>query len=99
MSEPLLLFSRHYDRVSAIADGRILLRGQRARCEVMPSIPDNFQRMMEDPQVLAGEMSFGFQAIVASHQARSRFLGIPVFLSRTFRHGNVFVRTDSSLRS
>jgi 4,5-dihydroxyphthalate decarboxylase len=43
MSGPLLLFSRHYDRVSAIADGRILLLGQRARCEVMPSIPENFQ--------------------------------------------------------
>jgi 4,5-dihydroxyphthalate decarboxylase len=97
MSAPLLLFSRHYDRVSAVADGRILLRGQRARCEVMPSIPETFQRMMADPQVLAGEMSFGFQAVVASQQARARFLGIPVFLSRAFRHGNVFVRADSSL--
>jgi 4,5-dihydroxyphthalate decarboxylase len=99
VSGPLLLFSRHYDRVNAIADGRILLRGHRARCEVMPSIPDTFRRMMEDPEVVAGEMSFGYQAIVASQQARSRFLGIPVFLSRTFRHGNVFVRTDSSLYS
>jgi len=53
--------------------------------------------MMIDPEVLAGEMSLGFQTVIASTQSRSRFLGIPVFLSRSFRHGNVFVQHDSPL--
>lgn len=82
-----------------LIDGRVTLRGEPARCEVAESIPDSFRRMMRDDSILAGEMSFGFQTIVASTDARSRFVAIPVFPSRSFRHGNVFVRQDSRLRS
>src|SRR6266478_10010982 len=93
----LLLLTRYYDRVTALVEGRVPVGRQAARCEVMRSIPETFHRMMIDPEVLAGEMSLGFQTVIASTQSRSRFLGIPVFLSRSFRHGNVFVQHDSPL--
>ena len=97
MPAPLILLARHYDRVAPIIDGRVTLRGERVRCEVAASIPESFRRMMTDPEVLAGEMSFGFHTIVASSQQNSRFVAIPIFPSRSFRHGNVFVRAGSNL--
>jgi 4,5-dihydroxyphthalate decarboxylase len=97
MTSPLILLTRHYDRVTALVEGRVLVGGMRAQCEIVPSVPANFQRMMADDDVLAGEMSLGFHVAVASGDAHSRFIGIPVFLSRSFRHGNVFVRKDSPL--
>lgn len=96
-SAPVILLARHYDRVSALLDGRVSSGLENARLEVVGSIPDTFRRMMNDSRVIAGEMSFGFQTIVASCQERSRFIAIPIFLSRSFRHGNVFVRKDSPL--
>src|ERR1700675_2942617 len=93
----LLLLTRHYDRVTALVEGRVPVGRKAARCEVMRSIPETFHRMMNDPEVLAGEMSFGFQTVVAGAQERSRFLAVPVFLSRSFRHGNVFVQKNSPL--
>jgi 4,5-dihydroxyphthalate decarboxylase len=99
MSDPVILLARHYDRVAALLDGRVQVGRRKVRWEVAPSIPDSFRRMMNDPDILAGEMSFGFQAVVASSQERSRFVAIPVFPSRSFRHGNVFVRSDSPLTS
>jgi len=99
MDRPLILLARHYDRASALIDGRVSIAGKPAHCEVPSSIPVTFRRMMNDPNVVAGEMSFGFQTIVASCQERSRFIAIPVFPSRSFRHGNVFVRQESDLVS
>jgi 4,5-dihydroxyphthalate decarboxylase len=99
MKPPLILLSRYYDRVAALIDGRVKIAGETARCEVMPSVPASFRRMMEDDEVLAGEMSFGFQVAVAGSQDRSRFVAVPVFLSRSFRHGNVFVHKESPLES
>lgn len=97
MAAPLILLSRHYDRVSALESGRVLINGERPQCEVMPTIPETFKRLMNDDNVLAGEMSFGFQVAVASSDPNSRFMAIPVFLSRSFRHGNVFVRKNSHI--
>lgn len=97
MSKPsLILLGRPYDRVSAILDGRVRIGGQPANCQVLNAV-DTFRRLMTDDNVLAGEMSFGFHVAALSSQERSRFLAIPVYLVRSFRHGNVFVRRDSPL--
>jgi len=99
MKEPLILLSRNYDRTAALADGRVQVGGTRARVEVASDVPENFRRMMHDDEVVAGEMSLGFHAIASGSQELSRFVGLPIFLSRSFRHGNVFVGRDSSLKS
>jgi 4,5-dihydroxyphthalate decarboxylase len=97
MNASLILFSRYYDRVAPLLDGRVRVGRKAVRFEVMSGAPQAFRRMMEDSDVLAGEMSLGFQTAAASAQEPSRFLAIPVFLSRAFRHGNVFVLRESEL--
>ena len=98
MTKPsLILLSRPYDRAAALLDGRVRVRGGNLRCELAANTLDAFRRVRDDDTVLAGEMSFGFQVASVSGQERSRFLAIPVYLSRAFRHGNVFVRKDSRL--
>jgi 4,5-dihydroxyphthalate decarboxylase len=94
-SAPLILLSRHYDRTSALEDGRVLIGGRPGRFE-MAAPPATFKRLSEDPAVTAGEMSLGFHTALASGGA-GKFVGVPVYLSRSFRHGNVFVRKDSPL--
>ena len=97
MTKPLIvLLSRPYDRAAALLDGRVRVGEQKLRCELAANTLDAFRRLRDD-DVLAGEMSFGFQVASVSSQERSRFLAIPVYLSRAFRHGNVFVRKDSFL--
>ena len=92
---PLILLTRHYDRTSALEDGRVLIGGRPARFE-MAEPPVAFKRLSEDPAVTAGEMSLGFHTALISGGA-GKFVGVPVYLSRSFRHGNVFVREDSPL--
>ena len=92
---PLILLTRHYDRTSALEDGRVLIGGRPARFE-MAEPPVAFKRLSEDPAVTAGEMSLGFHTALVSGGA-DKFVGVPVYLSRSFRHGNVFVREDSPL--
>jgi 4,5-dihydroxyphthalate decarboxylase len=94
-SGPLILLTRHYDRTSALEDGHVLVGGRPARFQIA-SPPATFKRLSEDPAVTAGEMSLGFHTALMSSGA-SRFVGVPVYLSRSFRHGNVFVRKDSPL--
>lgn len=99
MTGPLILLTRSYDRTAALADGRVLVGRDRARIEVTTSVPENFKRMMGDDDVVAGEMSLGFHAVIAGSQDASRFVGLPIFLSRSFRHGNVFVGRNSPIDS
>ena len=96
VDEPLILLSRQYDRTAALVDGRVSVGGRRTRIEVMDSPPATFKRLSTDHNVVAGEMSFGFHTAAANTDSPA-FVGVPVFLSRSFRHGNVFVRKDSSL--
>lgn len=99
MNGPLILLSRRYDRTAALIDGRVQIGGQQARIEISSSVPANFKRMMTDEEVVAGEMSLGFHAAISAGKNAGRFVGLPIFLSKSFRHGNVFVRRDSSLES
>ncbi len=95
-SGKLVLLSRDYDRTRALVDGRGRLGGGEFAFEVADSAPETFRRVRRDDDVVAGEMSLGFH--VASVAAGdTSFVGLPVFLSRSFRHGNVFVRQDSEL--
>jgi 4,5-dihydroxyphthalate decarboxylase len=98
LSHPsLILLGRPYDRAAALLDGRILVGKNKLRCELAADTLGSFRRLQNDDAVLAGEMSLGFQVASVSSEERSRFLAIPVYLSRSFRHGNVFVRKDSAL--
>lgn len=55
-----------------------------------------FKRALQDGAFDVTEMSFAAYAILMS-RGESPFVGIPVFVSRMFRHGCVFVRKGSGI--
>ena len=55
-----------------------------------------FRRALQEGAFDVTEMSFAAYSILMSRGERP-FVGIPVFVSRMFRHGCVFVRTDGDI--
>ncbi len=85
------------DRSRPILDGRIEVPG----CQIVP-LPgepeDIFRRALRDQAFDISEMSMG-NHILATAKGTNRYIGIPVFLSRTFRHSAIYVRTDRGIRA
>tara|TARA_B100000676_G_scaffold301643_1_gene349140 strand:- start:608 stop:1582 length:975 start_codon:yes stop_codon:yes gene_type:complete len=57
---------------------------------------DIFRRALQEGDFDVTEMSFAAHAILIS-RGKQPFVGLPVFVSRMFRHGCVFVRSDSDI--
>ena len=55
-----------------------------------------FRRAVQEGAVDLTEMTFAAYAILMSRVERP-FVGLPIFISRMFRHGCVFVHTDSGI--
>ena len=85
-----------YDRTRAIADGRVPIDGVDLIYQPLV-VEETFFRMLRYREFDAAEMSL-------SSYCRSKFLddpfiAIPVFPSRVFRHGFVFVNERSGIRA
>lgn len=81
-----------YDRTAALADGRC--RPDGIDLNVLPLEPEEiFWRMVRDAEFDVSEMSLSSYAIARSRGDR-RFVGLPVFLSRSFRHSSIYLRAD-----
>jgi 4,5-dihydroxyphthalate decarboxylase len=84
-----------YDRTAKLKLGQIPLDG--APYTYLSLTPaEIFWRMHSYAEFDACEMSFATYCVGRS-MGDERFLAIPVFPSRTFRHGNVYVREDSAV--
>ena len=57
---------------------------------------DIFRRALQGGDFDVTEMSFAAHAILISRD-KQPFVGLPIFVSRMFRHGCVFVRSDSDI--
>jgi 4,5-dihydroxyphthalate decarboxylase len=85
----------NYDRVWPLADGRV--RPEGIDLNLITLEPDEcFFRMITNAEFDAAEMSLSSYAI-AKAGGDDRFVGVPVFLSRSFRHSSVYVREDSGI--
>ncbi|NUB45641.1 PhnD/SsuA/transferrin family substrate-binding protein [Fertoebacter nigrum] len=86
-----------YDRTQAILDGTVTVEG----CSVN-TIPlgaeEAFARAIGSQQFDVTEMSLG-SYLVQSASGTAEYLAIPVFLSRSFRHGAIYVREGSGIDS
>jgi 4,5-dihydroxyphthalate decarboxylase len=83
------------DRSAPILDGRMQIEG----CDVvpMPGQPqDIFRRVLEEQAFDIAEMSMSTH-IVQSARGATDYVGIPVFLSRAFRHSSVYIRSDRGI--
>ena len=84
-----LLFS---DRIEALLVGRVSLTGRTLSISCRQAQP-LFRAVLREAAFDVAELSLcSYIAAVAA--GRSAYVGLPVFPSRAFRHGNLYVRSD-----
>ena len=86
----------YFDRTRALVDGSVALPGYRLRFLPFPSVGDLFRRMAQEAEFDAAEMSLSTYMLMRG-RGDHRLVGIPVFPSRAFRHGQVYVHADSGI--
>lgn len=83
------------DRAAPVLDGRIPIEG----CEVI-ALPGQtqeiFRRVLDGQAFDIAEMSMGSH-IVQVGRGMEDYAAIPVFLSRSFRHSAIYIRTDRGI--
>lgn len=94
---PLSLACSASDRTRPLLDGRVRIAG--ADVTLLPGEPEEiFRRAMRDAAFDATELSMASH-ILTTARGDAPYVGVPVFPSRSFRHGAVFIRTGSGIRS
>ncbi|HXQ25281.1 MAG TPA: hypothetical protein VN822_02630 [Candidatus Acidoferrales bacterium] len=93
---PLSLACSNYDRTRAILEGRVPVDGIELTCLSLP-IEEIFFRMLRHREFHVAEMSLS-SYVVSLFAENPRFIAIPVFPSRFFRHSCIFINRDSGIR-
>lgn len=84
-----------YDHVEPLLTGKIALRGVTLRAVRLPA-HQIFDRAFTTAEWDLCELSMALYTSMVAH-GDDRYVGLPVFLSRRFRHSAVFVASDSPL--
>ena len=84
-----------YDRTRALADGTVRPEGIDLTYLNLP-VEETFFRMMRGQEFDASEMSLSSYT-ASLHSANPKFIAIPVFPSRFFRHSCIFINTKSGI--
>ena len=87
-----LVFS---DRIEGLLDGQVQVRGAHLSITCRPP-QALFRAVLKDQPFDVSEFSLGSH-VAAVGSGRADYVGLPVFLSRAFRHANVYVRTDAGV--
>src|SRR4051812_6059348 len=82
----------YWDRTLALIDGTVRPEGIDFQYEVLP-IRGLFHRLVHTQDFDAAEMSLSTTIALLARGDR-RFVAIPVFPSRNFRHGYIFVNSQ-----
>ncbi len=83
------------DRIEALLDGRVAVAGHEIDLRIVE--PQRlFRAVLRDAAYDVAELSMASH-IAAVAAGRRDYVGVPVFLSRSFRHGNLYVRTDRGI--
>ena len=85
-----------YDRIWPLVDGRVVPEGLDLNL-IFLEPEECFFRMLNNEEFDAAEMSLGSYAVLRSH-GDTRFVGVPVFLSRFFRHSMFYLPPGSAIR-
>ena len=86
-----------YDRLNPIIGGRVPIEG----CDVnfFPLRPEElFPRVYNTQDFDVTELSASSH-VLTSLRGDTDYLGIPAFVSRVFRHGDIYIRTDRGIRT
>jgi len=87
-----------YDRTEAIREGSVTVEGVDLTCLTLRSGRDVFDRMVGGQEFDVAELSAS-EFISLFGAGNSPFVALPVFPSRVFRHGYIFVNTRAGIRS
>ncbi|MBW6399414.1 ABC transporter substrate-binding protein [Roseomonas sp. HJA6] len=84
-----------YDRTRALFDGRVSIAG----CDLYPvamSPEEAFHRAFRHQEFDVSELSMSSYMVQVA-KGDCPYVGIPVFLSRLFRHSSIYIRTDRGI--
>ena len=92
----LTLACGNYDRTRALIEGTVKPKG--VDLTYVQDTPHHlFERVLIDGEFDAAEMSVSNLTTLVARGDR-RFIGLPVFPSRVFRHGYIFVNPDAGIK-
>ncbi|MFQ5684663.1 MAG: ABC transporter substrate-binding protein [Candidatus Binatia bacterium] len=92
----LTLACGNYDRTRALMEGTVQPEG--IDLNYLPLPPgETFWRMLNNEEFDASEMSLSSYTILCS-QGDQRFVALPVFPSRIFRHSCIYIRSASGIQ-
>src|SRR5207245_11016231 len=86
-----------YDRTEALRTGIVHPEGNHLNYVAIQSPPEIFARMVANQAFDASEMSCA-HALIRKGQGEFPFVALPVFPSRMFRHGFIFVNSKAGIR-
>ncbi|HZT07540.1 MAG TPA: ABC transporter substrate-binding protein [Chloroflexota bacterium] len=86
-----------YDRTEALRTGAVLVEGIDLTYLPIQSPPEIFNRMVQKDSFDVAEMSVSLYMTRRS-EGRFPFVALPIFPSRLFRHGFIFVNVDAGIR-
>src|ERR1700754_45248 len=92
----LTLACGDYDRTRALEDGSVRPDGIDLTYLRLP-VEETFFRMLRHREFDVAEMSLSTYAASLGHADRP-FVALPVFTSRMFRHGGIFVNGSSGIQ-
>src|SRR6202166_1965982 len=87
----------NYDRTRALADGSVRPDGIDVNCRNLP-VEEAFFRMLRYREFEVAELSLSSYTVSLFAEQR-RFVAIPVFPSRFFRHSCIYVNADANIRT
>lgn len=85
-----------YDRTRALLEGRVPVDGIDLTCLNLP-VEETFFRMLRHHEFDVAEMSLS-SYVMSLFAQEPRFIAIPVFPSRFFRHSCIYINRDSGIR-
>ena len=94
---PLTMTCGPYDRMEALAQGVVQPEGIDLRYLAIQSPPEIFARMIKTRSFDVAEMSLAHYSIMRS-RGEFPFVALPIFPSRVFRHGYIFINKNSGIR-
>lgn len=92
------LACRDYDHTRGLRDGTVAIDGVHLRMIAVSPPSQIFLRMLRNEEFDASEMSLS-NYMIALGRGDRRFVAIPVFPSRVFRHSYIWVNTKSGIKT
>lgn len=86
-----------YDRTEPLLDGRVRVDGAEVAFQ-SPPLEELFARAFDQGEFDIAELSFS-NYLYLTAEANCRYVGLPIFPSRMFRHSAIYIRTDRGIRN